>query len=473
MKIKSGLIFLFIVFNSYAQELQNSSASGYSGYNTVFLNPAFADSQFLNWDFTLVGANSFLENNYAYLKNGSIIGLLNNDAQFIKSDQSSTSQNYLGTFDSTPENKYLYTQHEVQGPSLLLKLKKFNIGFGMRLRTHVSSNNINENLVGSNFYFTENFDITRTTKPFNVVGAAWTEYSIHFSKKIKETAKKKIVFGINAKLLKAHEGLVFNNLGSNPITVNKEQVIAEVPDLRVRLATGVKSLNNNDEEGYDTTSRGTGLGIDLGISKETKSWKNFDNEKAYGERIGLSIMDLGFLNYSSQAYDYLFSVNSQSSFIFDELSTYDTITEKGSFISDQIYGDPNAAYKGDSFTILLPTVVSFQYSKRYTNHFLLDANVIQRIVLGNNAMKRTNSTSITPRLEHKWFEVGMPVSLLEYSKLRLGTFLRIGPILLGSDNILPLFVEQKKLYGYHFYFAFRIFPFSFKKAPDCVECVYE
>jgi hypothetical protein len=187
----------------------------------------------------------------------------------------------------------------------------------------------------------------------------------------------------------------------------------------------------------------------------------------------LSIIDLGYINYSSNAYDYLFSVNAQSSFNFDDLSQFETIREKGNYISDRIYGNPNTAFKGDRFTILLPTALSFQYSKRYTNYFLLDATIMQRIVLGNNAMKRINSTSITPRLEHKWFEAGIPLSLLEYNTLKLGTFVRVGPLLLGSDNLLPIFFEQKKFNGYHFYFAFRIFPFSFKKAPDCVECVYD
>ncbi len=472
--MKKGISLFFVFFGSllYSQDMQNSNSSGYSGFNGIFVNPSFSESQFLKWDVTLVSVNSFLETNYLYVKNASVLGLNDNNTSFIKKDRSNEANDYVINFDSDTERKNAFNNQEIQGPSFLLKLEKFNIGFGMRLRSNFSTANLPENLVGTNLYFPENYDVLRDIRPFDISGAVWTEYTLHLSKKIKNDAERKTAFGINLKLLRGHEAFVLNTLNTSPITLNGNQIDVNVPNVRVRLATGA-SINDENVKEYDTQARGTGFGADFGMNWETKSGKFHDN--AYDNRFGISILDLGFINYSSQAYDYFFNVKNPSSLLFDDFKPLKTISQFGSYISNKIYGNPNLALQDTSFNIVLPTVISLQYSKRFTNHVLIDANVVQRIPLTNGALKRINSISVTPRFEQKWWEAGLPINILEYNKLRMGAFARIGFLTIGSDNILPIFFKQDKLTGYNVYASLRIFPFSYKNKDneDCNTCDYK
>jgi hypothetical protein len=473
MQKKINLVFVFFSCFLYAQDMQNSNSSGYTGFNTVFVNPSFAESQFLKWDVTLASVNSFLETNYLYVKNASILGLTdsNNKTTFIKKDRSNVGNDYVINFDDTTERKNAFNNQEIQGPSFLLKLEKFNIGFGMRLRSNFSTANLPENLVGNNLYFPENYDVLRNISPFDISGAVWTEYTLHLSKKIKEETQRKVSIGANLKLLRGHEAFVFNGLDTTPITLNVNKLDLSLPNIRVRLSTGT-TINDENVKEYDTDPRGTGFGVDFGMNWETKSGKFHDN--AYDKRFGISILDLGFINYSSQAYDYVFILKNPSSLVFDDFKPLKTVTQFGSYVSNKIYGSPNTALQDTSFNIILPTVISLQYSKRFTDNILLDANIFQRIPLANNALKRINSISVTPRFEHKWWEAGLPINVLEYSKLRMGAFARIGFLTIGSDNILPIFFKQDQLTGYNVYFALRIFPFSFKNRDnDCIKCDYK
>ena len=60
------------------------------------------------------------------------------------------------------------------------------------------------------------------------------------------------------------------------------------------------------------------------------------------------------------------------------------------------------------------------------------------------------------RYETSFFEFGLPATLYNDKDLRLGAWVRIGPIVLGSDNIAPIFIEQNQLSGADIYFAIRI-----------------
>jgi hypothetical protein len=60
---------------------------------------------------------------------------------------------------------------------------------------------------------------------------------------------------------------------------------------------------------------------------------------------------------------------------------------------------------------------------------------------------------VVPRFESKWLEVSMPVGLTQdYRKGNIGACVRVGPLFVGSDNLLSnLIVNQIK--GMNVYFG--------------------
>jgi hypothetical protein len=44
---------------------------------------------------------------------------------------------------------------------------------------------------------------------------------------------------------------------------------------------------------------------------------------------------------------------------------------------------------------------------------------------------------VVPRIETKWFEISTPISIYEnYSQFGFGAFVRVGPVFVGTDNML-------------------------------------
>jgi len=60
---------------------------------------------------------------------------------------------------------------------------------------------------------------------------------------------------------------------------------------------------------------------------------------------------------------------------------------------------------------------------------------------------------LIPRLETKLIEVALPIGLMnDYRNGRLGFYLRIGPVFVGSDNIIGQ-IKSNNIYGADIYFG--------------------
>ena len=79
---------------------------------------------------------------------------------------------------------------------------------------------------------------------------------------------------------------------------------------------------------------------------------------------------------------------------------------------------------------------------------------MQRLPLGDYAIKRPNQISITARYETRRFEVDVPYSLYDYYRNRIGLSIRYGILVIGSDMIGP-FTGISNAYGFDFYFGIK------------------
>ena len=89
----------------------------------------------------------------------------------------------------------------------------------------------------------------------------------------------------------------------------------------------------------------------------------------------------------------------------------------------------------------------------------LGFDLIQRIPVFENSLTRSNIFNISYTVQKPVIGYGTSVSLYEYQSLQFGGYLRIGPLILGSENFFPLIFRQKKLHSGDFYIALKLYPF--------------
>ena len=91
-----------------------------------------------------------------------------------------------------------------------------------------------------------------------------------------------------------------------------------------------------------------------------------------------------------------------------------------------------------------------------TKHVFANLHLSRRFIISPKQIEKENIVVTSIRYETRFFELGLPFTLYNDNDLRLGLWVRIGPIIIGSDNFAPIFIEQNQLSGADIYFAIRI-----------------
>jgi hypothetical protein len=107
----------------------------------------------------------------------------------------------------------------------------------------------------------------------------------------------------------------------------------------------------------------------------------------------------------------------------------------------------------------MPAAFSLQGDYAFTGNVFLNATLIQRFPGGALVPARGNLVALTPRFEHRWFSVSVPLSLYNWQDFRIGLAARLGFLVVGSDHLLS-WVGQRDWYGTDAYIALKINPFS-------------
>ncbi|MEZ4952078.1 MAG: hypothetical protein R2825_00720 [Saprospiraceae bacterium] len=136
----------FLIFLSlfsvlaFSQEQLGLRLENYAGASSIFLNPAGNLTNPLPWDFNLIGAGFYLDNNYGFIKNTSTLDLLKNGGSmgFILAknvDGAFRSDEYVIDFYDDGDKRFFSFNSFVAGPSLVLKVhENHSVGFFTNMR---------------------------------------------------------------------------------------------------------------------------------------------------------------------------------------------------------------------------------------------------------------------------------------------------------------------------------------------------
>lgn len=350
---------------------------------------------------------------------------------------------------------------DVLGPSFQLKIKikekDFVMGMFSRLRTQSSALKVDNYLRFGNQALLEP-ELYRLN-PLKVNFMNSNEIGLNIATEIFPYSDYQWIIGGN---LKYEIGLDALNVESKvPFQLTRtsaevnglsqKSIVASDYNVEASFATNY----NFETDQYEYKQRGKGFGLDFGFNVVDRD----NNAEDYNFKAGFNILDFGFVNFEGENH-----LLKGSPLELENNSTFKNTKFKSphqflQLLSKEVYSDENASLQGNDFKMGLPTSLHFNVSKNIATHQYLNANWIQRIPVFENSLRRSNIFNVSYTVQKPVLGYGGSVSLYEYRNLQFGGYVRIGPLILGSENVFPLIFKQKKLHSGDFYIAIKLYPF--------------
>ena len=446
-----------------AQDAVILSNDKYSGISSVGFSPTQPFFNPNSWDINIVGVDIFVQNNYTYISKQSIIGLTNADIKSVNliDKVMGISGPNLHDYYNKDKGGYHFSS-DILGPSaswsMDINQKKYIFGIFTRVRTQGSAINVDNysriNNTNTDPVYLYNFH------PFKTNFMNWGEIGVNVATQIFQDKEYKLILGGNLKYEMGYDAMNLNNknIANLRRTVNNADLSTNTEmanyDIEASYATGY----DFEEKRYNLKPNGKGFGLDIGLAFTEWDFRMED----YNLKMSFNILDIGYINFEGENHRF-----NGKPFDFNTLDgkKIDSPQEFLQITSEEIYGNPNASLTGKKFTIGLPTSLHFNISKRVTENQYVNFDIVQRAPVFENSLKRSNIANVSYSVQKRIIGYGASMSLYEFRDPQFGAYLRLAPLIIGSENFFPLFFKQNKLHAADIYIALKIYPFS-EKNPE-------
>ncbi|MCC6726944.1 MAG: hypothetical protein IT258_20755 [Saprospiraceae bacterium] len=448
---------LMLCTTVFSQEQLGLRLETYAGVSSLAINPTGNLNNPLKWDVSLVGAGVFLENNYVFLKNTSLLRLYRhrNDAEFILAEDKegpTADKVFIADFFNNRAKRFAVVNAIAMGPALAVRIgHQHSVGIFANNRTMGGSVNIPNQF---SYYkydarpFNESFEIPK----FQVAEMSWREFGLNYAFSV-PVRKGAVGLGLSLKFIRGIDATFLETLSPYQHTRQPGNIItAGLPNSQFGFAQGTSFQNNII---IDKAS-GRGLGLDLGISYQAKGSKL---------KLSAALMDLGRIKFDNDAQAHRLDLDSTISIDLDDYGQFKSKDELEQIVNNfgkNSLSDPDATLDGTSFKMALPAALNLQADYAVTEQFYVNALLMQRLPSLQPGPKRGNLLAITPRWQHRWFSASLPVSVYNWSRVHVGFAARLGWLVIGSDNMASWFFN-KNLTGTDFYIALKVNPFEIRK----------
>lgn len=444
-------ITLFFCVQSFAQEKFGAVHSNYSPTNSVHLNPSsMLDAK--TWlDIHIVGVGSYFNNNFVAIQNQSIIQMINAG----EIDESQLGYNIN-------RNKYhVYNRTDLSSFSAVLSQGDHAFGLSFNSFAYADIRKLDNNIALPLSQFLQGQNVTDFTdlsiEKLRANTTSYGEAKLSYAYTYKKIYKEMLMFGVSVKK-------IFPFVGGAAKIIDANYTIQSNDLLTINNFQGDVMFNQTPE--FHLLG---GIGLDIGFTYQKmqersstyypNSTKSGCRPKFYKYKIGVSIIDIGYVKFKTSTSD-IYAVDVDSlvvdprSDIENVLNSVTTIGESGNIRKPNRMG--------------LPTVFSLQFDyNAWGNKFYINSSIVYGIppFSSNYGVRRANSLSFTPRFETKWFDVALPFSLYEYNRAQLGLSMRFYFLTIGTDKLLGYFISQD-LYGADIYAQLKVPLFRNPKCKD-------
>ena len=353
--------------------------------------------------------------------------------------------------------KMAHTGIDIRLPSVMVKLSpRHSIALTTRFRRAMHANHVSEDLAqvisfGTASPALQNVSFTDREAYFN--DNAFAEIGLTYARVLLSREKRFLKGGITVKRLK---GLYSAHLLASEVDYQLRQnqdgeSYMQVQQGKARLGFSQSDFALSQEDVIKSiigsNPPGSGWGVDIGFTYEHRpkfadyqytlngEERTDEGENKYKYRIGASLLDVGGITYNDPRQVHRYDITRQNLNLTDD--TFEDITLEN---LEPTLAEALAVQFSERQTSIrsgLPTALHLNADYRLSRHLFLNAALLHNLrVKGSMAMRQYSAFSVAPRLETKGLEFALPVSLLnDYRYLALGAMLRLGPLLVGSENL--------------------------------------
>lgn len=508
------LLLLLSLFQARAQAYLGTSTSNYAGALGNLVNPAsFVDGRY-KMDLALPAVNLFTYQNF---------GSFNADA--MRAEQGGGGKWWVQSFTDTTlldawaypsatfidrliVHNYNKDSEGVLGANINFRLDLFNLAFHIgekrslgiyaNLRSITNVDNMAPQLAvlaEEGLEYPALWDTELNEELVNVDHLTWSEIGFNYSQVLIDNKQHFLKVGVTPKVLLGFASAYVHtqDFSYNLINEDTSQYLAgtfdygyskEVGDF---ISDGVAGLiNSNNIKNY-LKPGSIGFGLDIGAVYEWRpSYAKFKydmdgktdlwmrNENKYKARVGLSVLDMGGMRFTKGGLSRNFVVNSNSLF---DLQRFNTSTDLESFdmIIDSLINESTAANNnewvslqdpGQTFRMRTPTAMSLQLDYHLWSYFYVNASAIVNMIPKKKDSKVNIATqlSFTPSFDSPYFGLYVPIAYNKYSGWRAGLATRIGPVILGLND-MNIIRAKGQISGIDFYAGLRL-PILYHRVKD-------
>lgn len=445
-----------------SQNLLGYAHSTYAGIAGASYNPAsIADNPF-SVEILLVGAGVEGGNNY--------IGIRRVD---LSRPDFGVKYFNLRTLST---NKTVFFRNEVLLPGIMFSNEKSGWGIDMKVRTYANVDGVEPPLAHFLAYSLNdppNFEQSLYNSHVGITAMSWAEIGVTYAKTLRTGAEHYLSAGIRPKFLLGIGALYafVNDAGYNFRN-----------DSSLTLASGDLDFGHSDHFTFDAGYKmsyalgfNPGLGIDAGVIYEYrpdaiqakdeknkfKPWPGYRDRPLYKYRLGVAITDLGIIRFHHGEFSDHYSVDASLWDLDDE--AFDTTAPAALYNTFELRKGGSKA--GTGFWMRLPLALNTQFDYYAGHNFYINATAFAAIYLRNNDGRKVHELSrlsITPRWEKRWFAVWAPLSFSRLGITALGAGFRVGPLAIGTTDILAWAFPDKTVRSLDLYFVLKVplFPLS-------------
>ena len=461
----------FVICNS--QDYLGIANSAYAGVNGIDVNPASIVNSPRKWDITLIGLNVAFGNNF-----------LGFQKRALDHTGGMISGNYPAFNDQNFQNDFLtqrkggapvsvYLAANIMLPSFMFIRAKHKDAFAFtcRVRSYVNIDGIDPTLAHMLFTGVTDSSLFGQQLPspkLSVQAMVWTEYGITYGKTVMETNNERLNVAGRVKLLQG--------LYAAYAYVGKLNYKFDKSDSLALLSSHVNYGHSTNLDNKDPLAFGFGgkpsMAVDIGATYEFHKLTDVRSKLAsqsnttplmheYRYKIGFSLQDLGWITYLKPANAHDFTATSNVN--LNSFNTPGSTTPIAGF-DNSLQKNFSMSTNDTKFRMNLPTVASLQGDFYAGKNIYFNSTVNYGFQYTNdpNKVHEVTTLSITPRWDWKWLGLYVPFSYNEYSHFRLGLTTRIGPLIVGMADILPI-ISKRDIYGADFHFMLKVPHLSFGK----------
>lgn len=458
---KHAFYFAFLLTQSLLGQTQlGMRLERFAGIWAVETNPALVSTNPQGWDFTLGQTDAFWENSYAFLHNTSLPRAARNTKNLVSTanfppDQPviAASEKIVQGFFDPRRRMHGIGQFRLAGPGFSFKIKgQHTFGLTTALRGHASSYRIPK-ILSYDKLNEQPFLTDIRIAPFQASAMGWGEIGVLYAWNSPDVDDFVWSFAVQPKLLAGFEG------GYGRLA--RQTVYQQLDEKNFNFLTGAldAAFTNSQfqvmqNQAITPKINGWGGAVNFGFNYAMLD-EDGDSPTDFYWQAGAALLDFGQVKFSKNAERHLLDFNqpTQVSYqLFDGAQIPDELVHR---MSQQFLQDSLASRVGSQFSIGLPTALSLQFSMKIFPKIYVSAVAEHRVPVFKNSLRRANTLAVVPRFENRWMSASLPVVWNDYRTLRMGFAGRLGPLVVGTDN-LGWLREKNRQTGMDFYIGLKI-----------------